>query len=430
VTAEDSSSLPVVEQHASTESSLLCASAPLRETITQSGNNALRQFFYYYLTDQVGTVLQIVKEDGTVVNQYDYDAFGRVRWDSANTWEQADLENRYLFQGREWDKNGGFYYFRNRIYLPERGEFSSPDMNLGRGILGELDGMATLTFCGGDPVNCVDPTGLAWEDVYEWHHMLGQRVFSGTKGKEAYIKELGLELAPDVDIHDKKWGRVMRAGPHHGEGQPHNLYDSELKSRVQEFNAKNPKIKQLTEKHLNSILDSIKPEFKKYNQQGLPAKLTYAEWRNVTVKRLKNRFLLLRLKNGTTVRQPVKKGQTFSKIRQGLGSVLRGVTRTANIVIAPLMLAIEEVDAAEYREALILQSKYRGEDDADIEKRLKVREELEIRGRPAIGPSMFGNPLFDPLSEKLLELIPDDEIGPEELPKAFDFIYKKGPIEA
>jgi RHS repeat-associated protein len=115
--------------------------------------------FYYYLTDQVGTVLQIVKEDGTVVNQYDYDAFGRVRQASPNTYENG-VENRYLFQGREWDKNGGFYYFRNRIYLPERGEFATPDMNLGRGILGELDGMATLTFCGGDPVNCMDPTGL------------------------------------------------------------------------------------------------------------------------------------------------------------------------------------------------------------------------------------------------------------------------------
>jgi len=114
--------------------------------------------FYYYLTDQVGTVLRIVKEDGTVVNQYDYDAFGRVRQASPNTF--ATVENRYLFQGREWDKNGGFYYFRNRIYLPERGEFASPDMNLGRGILGEMDGMATLTFCGGDPVNCIDPTGL------------------------------------------------------------------------------------------------------------------------------------------------------------------------------------------------------------------------------------------------------------------------------
>jgi len=119
--------------------------------------------FYYYLTDQVGTVLRIVKEDGTVVNQYDYDAFGRVRQASPNTF--ATVENRYLFQGREWDKNGGFYYFRNRIYLPERGEFATPDMNLGRGILGELDGMATLTFCGGDPVNCIDPTGLANEIV-------------------------------------------------------------------------------------------------------------------------------------------------------------------------------------------------------------------------------------------------------------------------
>jgi RHS repeat-associated protein len=132
--------------------------------------------FYYYLTDHVGTVLRIVKEDGTVVNQYDYDAFGRVRINSASTFE--GIENRYLFQGREWDKNGGFYYFRNRIYLPERGEFATPDMNLGRGILGELDGMATLTFCGGDPVNCIDPTGLEemwWETTRNyWSAQTGQ----------------------------------------------------------------------------------------------------------------------------------------------------------------------------------------------------------------------------------------------------------------
>jgi RHS repeat-associated protein len=132
--------------------------------------------FYYYLTDHVGTVLQIVKEDGTVVNQYDYDAFGRVRS------RTEDLENRYLFQGREWDKNGGFYYFRNRIYLPERGEFATPDMNLGRGILGEMDGMATLTFCGGDPVNMVDPTGLwAWDN--DWAQPLFMASFWSGCGK-------------------------------------------------------------------------------------------------------------------------------------------------------------------------------------------------------------------------------------------------------
>ena len=57
---ENSSSQPVVDQDVSTED--LCAPAPLRETITQSGNNAIRQFFYYYLTDHVGTVMRIVTE--------------------------------------------------------------------------------------------------------------------------------------------------------------------------------------------------------------------------------------------------------------------------------------------------------------------------------------------------------------------------------
>jgi RHS repeat-associated protein len=117
--------------------------------------------FYYYLTDQVGTVLQIVDNAGTVVNQYDYDAWGNVRWGSSDTFET--VENRYLFQGREYDRNGGFYYYRNRTYLPERGEFTSPDMNLSRGILGELDGMGTLAFCRNDPVNCTDPLRLESE---------------------------------------------------------------------------------------------------------------------------------------------------------------------------------------------------------------------------------------------------------------------------
>jgi hypothetical protein len=34
--------------------------------------------FYYYLTDQVGSVRQVIREDGTVVNRYDDDAFGNA----------------------------------------------------------------------------------------------------------------------------------------------------------------------------------------------------------------------------------------------------------------------------------------------------------------------------------------------------------------
>jgi RHS repeat-associated protein len=68
-------------------------------------------------------VLQGIREDGAVMNRYDYDAFGNAV--AANTSET--VENRYGFQGREWDAHRGDYYFRNRTYVPEWGCFTGPD---------------------------------------------------------------------------------------------------------------------------------------------------------------------------------------------------------------------------------------------------------------------------------------------------------------
>ena len=111
---------------------------------------------YYYLTDQVGSVLQIVTTNGTVVNQYDYDAFGNIRWE--NSFE--GVANRYTFHGREWDAERGDYYYRNRTYVPEWGSFTGPDMYLGNGIEGEPEGVGNYVFCRNDPVNNLDPCGL------------------------------------------------------------------------------------------------------------------------------------------------------------------------------------------------------------------------------------------------------------------------------
>jgi len=118
---------------------------------------------YYYLCDIQGTVHQIVDSSGNVVNQYDYrNAFGNVDWNSTNTFE--GVENRYLWQGREYDRNSGTYYFRNRTYIPEWGSFTGPDMNLSRGIEGEEFGVGSYIFCGNDPIGKVDPYGL-WAGV-------------------------------------------------------------------------------------------------------------------------------------------------------------------------------------------------------------------------------------------------------------------------
>lgn len=98
-------------------------------------------------------------------------------------------------------------------------------MNLGRGIMGELDGMATLTFCGGDPVNMTDPTGLATEitvldaEVINGVPMVRHRTMEWTWPNRGFKKEVpgsrtGWEKAGEDDWYwfqkssDGSWNSV------------------------------------------------------------------------------------------------------------------------------------------------------------------------------------------------------------------------------
>jgi RHS repeat-associated protein len=68
--------------------------------------------------------------------------------------------NRILFTGREWVAGFGFYEYRARAYNPTLGRFMSEDP------IGFAAGDANLfRYCGGDPVNRIDPYGLEQETV-------------------------------------------------------------------------------------------------------------------------------------------------------------------------------------------------------------------------------------------------------------------------
>ena len=106
---------------------------------------------YYYITDQVGSVLQVLDSSGTVVNQYNYDAWGNLL--PSGSFET--VPNRYRFQGREWDENLQAYYFRYRMYFPETGTFSGPDMK----IRVDRFGARSYVAFGGDSNRNRDPDG-------------------------------------------------------------------------------------------------------------------------------------------------------------------------------------------------------------------------------------------------------------------------------
>jgi RHS repeat-associated protein len=95
-----------------------------------------------------------------MMEEYDYDAFGKPHFYSASSgwsWDlgYSEFGNRFLFTGREWLKDLRLYDFRNRLYHPELGRFLQPDPK--EFAAGDYN---LYRYCHNDPVNKSDPMGL------------------------------------------------------------------------------------------------------------------------------------------------------------------------------------------------------------------------------------------------------------------------------
>lgn len=112
---------------------------------------------YYAIKDLQNTVIALTDSSGDVVETYDYDAYGCTKVFAADGTELtvSAYGNRYCFQGREIDWVTGLYYFRARWYNPVVGRWLSKDP------IGIEGGLNQYVFCDNNPVNFVDPMGLA-----------------------------------------------------------------------------------------------------------------------------------------------------------------------------------------------------------------------------------------------------------------------------
>jgi RHS repeat-associated protein len=102
------------------------------------------------LTDNQGTVRNVIDSQGQVLNHIVYDSYGQVTSET-----NTNVDFRYGYTGRERDEETGLDYYRTRYYDSLVGRFVSED------TIGFNGGDTNLyRYVANNPVNVTDPFGL------------------------------------------------------------------------------------------------------------------------------------------------------------------------------------------------------------------------------------------------------------------------------
>ncbi|MCW5319220.1 hypothetical protein GTQ43_38205 [Nostoc sp. KVJ3] len=105
----------------------------------------------YYHTDGLGSTRVLTNATGQVVDNYTYDAYGRLLSSTGTS------SNSYQFAGEQRDSETGLDYLRARYYDADLGRFISKDSFAG--FMDDPMSQHNYLYANANPVNFIDPTG-------------------------------------------------------------------------------------------------------------------------------------------------------------------------------------------------------------------------------------------------------------------------------
>lgn len=116
---------------------------------------------YFYITNQMGDILAITDTDGSIVGNYEYDAWGKVLIADTDIAKQNPLR----YRGYYYDNETGYYYLQSRYYDSDICRFINADTFTISRIKNNNDSEYHMfVYCDSEPINNVDPTGF-WDKI-------------------------------------------------------------------------------------------------------------------------------------------------------------------------------------------------------------------------------------------------------------------------
>lgn len=113
--------------------------------------------FKTYHYDYRGSTVAITEDDGSIIDTFEYDTYGKLLSHVGET------DTPFCYNGRDgvMTEPNGLYYMRNRFYSPDLKRFINPDL-----LAGDITNAITLNryaYANNNPVSFVDPLGLSAE---------------------------------------------------------------------------------------------------------------------------------------------------------------------------------------------------------------------------------------------------------------------------
>jgi RHS repeat-associated protein len=212
----------------------------------------------YPLQDLLYRTIALTNSSGSIIEAYDYDAYGNTliftapgtasNWFANDATQSSEPTCSFLFTGRRYDPEWGGYWCRSRGFLPGFGRFISRDILF---FVGQTQGL--YAYVNGHATHAVDPYGLMEDGVNTDVANAARKIVSGENGKTIdYSGRQGIDKAKNAFADKWQWGEqdiynmlLVRPGavytfvqPGHKKGlEYHRMMPRELVGNVDSWDA-------------------------------------------------------------------------------------------------------------------------------------------------------------------------------------------------